>query len=1116
MTRGPGSDAGDRAARRSLAGHASAMAMRLFLLACLGLAWMPSAVFAAPSDAGAGSLPAFASMGVDRPFQAEFITEVMQDRAGFLWIGTREGVYQYDGQRFRKFQHEVQNPDSISSNGIRGMLEDSRGRLWINTISGGLNLLDRSRWRFRSWRHDAADPDSISHDGVFALAEAPGGRLWVGTQAGLDLFDPRTNRFEHRVLATGGEFVMALLRDRQGRLWVGTLDQGLFVQEPGEDGFEPVPLLEAASPPDVFSIAQDERGQVWVGAREGLYRVAANAMRLQPAGLLPAPALGKGLENVAELLPDPAGGLWIGTFGFGLYHRAAGASQATRVPLGPDTSGARHVDQGAMWFGRDGSLFVGSFGAGLFRARLDRLQVAHWGERQEGRPGLSFEDVYALLADGRDGVLAGSFGGGVDRIALGPGGDVAQLVPPLDPSIGAGVTGVLDMLRARDGALWVATSEGVYRSHPARGEFRYFRPGQPVQPGTAPAPGYSYALLEDRRGNVWVGSGGGGLYRYRADTGAFQVYAPQAGNPRSISDDFVTAFLEDARGRLWVGTRSGGLNTCVLAGDALDCRRIGFGGGAGQVSHGHISALLQDPAGAIWVATGGGGLNRLELDREGRVKAVRRWSRNDGLADDNVMALAIAPDGALWLSTHGGISRLDPASGRLHNLTTSDGLPTAVFNPKAALLQGGRLFFGSARGVVALDPLQALSSPPAPPTVIESISGLAAEELPAVPAWRIQSLRLPWRKPFSLEFAVLGFDAGATEFQYRLARQDPWTSLGDRGQLTLQALAPGKHGLEVRGRKDGSAWTFAMPLQIEIVPPWWRRTDVQLGALLLLLATLLGGFWWRVRELHERNRVLQQAQAQREQALAATNESRDRLQEAFAGLRRLTMRLEAAKEQERKHIARELHDEFGQALTATKINLQLARAAPQGEGADARLRDALASVDQLIGQVRALSLDLRPPLLDELGLLPALEAYLHAVSQRSGIPLDMRLPARMPWAGNARDIVVFRIVQEAVTNALRHAGAGRLQVAIEPERGGVLIRVSDDGRGFDADAKLADAAGGFGLFGMRERVRDLGGEWTLRSAPGQGTTMTAFLPGDGDAVEPASGTEGEDARDPGG
>lgn len=1071
------------------------------------------------SGAGAAALPKtdaprFEALGIDRRFRAEIVTEVLQDQVGFLWVGTREGLFLYDGQRFRHFQHEVQDPDSISSNGIRGLFEDSRGRLWINTISAGLNLLDRGTWRFRRWRHDDADPQSLVHDGVFMLEEADRGRLWVGTQAGLDLFDPETGKFERQVLATGGEFVIALLRDDEDRLWVGTLDQGLFRQNATRDGFDPILAQGRTGSLDVFSVMQDARGRVWVGTREDLYRYDPASDRLVDSGLRPEPM--QDVANFTTMEPDPDGGLWVGTFGTGLYYVDPEPRALREVELGPDVRGVRHVDGGALRVGHDGSLFVGTFGAGLFHHRPGALQLRTWRERSDGQPGLEFEDVYALLADADGRILAGSFGGGLD--AIDPVGvEVSALELPADEETRARLTGILHAIRASDGALWAVTSEGAYRWHRERGEFRFFRPE--LAAGPSANPGYSYALLEDREGRIWVGSGGGGLYRYRPRSGDFAEYRPEAGNPRSLSGDFVTAMIQDRRGRLWVGTRSSGISICRLlaadegAGERLDCERVGSGPGPRTVSHDHISSLLEAGDGAIWVGTGGGGLNRIRLDAAGAPAEVERWARDDGLVDDNVMALVQAPDGALWLSTHGGLSRFDPGSGRFDNLTQVDGLPTAVFNPKAALLHEGRLYFGSAKGVVSLDPAQPLLRGTPPPTVIAGVSGLAADELPARPAWMLDALQVPWRRPFSLEFAVLGYGGGQPEFQYRLGEGEAWTSLGDRGLLTLHALAPGLHRLEVRGRMAGSAWTQARPLQLDIVPPWWRRTWVQAAGLLALLALLLGGFWWRVRELEVRNRELQRVHTLREQALAEANTSRDRLEEAFASLRRLTMRLEAAKEQERKHIARELHDEFGQALTAAKINLRLALRDVGREGAETRIADTIALVEQLIGQVRALSLDLRPPLLDELGLLPALDGYLKAVSERSGIPIRTRLPERLPRLGPERDIAVFRIVQEAVTNALRHAGAARLQVSLDAEPGGVRIGVEDDGHGFDPLAVQAEGSGGFGLFGMRERVNDLGGDWRLASAPGAGTTIEAFVPARGSQREAAG--EVADARDPG-
>ncbi|MBS0558058.1 MAG: histidine kinase [Proteobacteria bacterium] len=1044
--------------------------MRAILLVLLMATSWPGVVRATDVATMAGPAPTaefgFRTFGSDRPFQAEIITEVMFDRIGFMWIGTREGLYLYDGQRFRKFQHEVQNPESLSSNGIRGVFEDNRGRLWVNTISGGLNLLDRATWRFHNWRHQRNDPESIAHDGVFALADAPDGRLWVGTQAGLDLFDPDTGKFAHQILATGGEFVIALLKARDGRLWAATLGQGLFRQRVDGSGFDPVPGTGRAAPLDIFSLAQAADGTIWVGARDGLYRVESATGGIVPSGLASVGTADK-LNMVTALLSGNDGGLWIGTFGNGLYRLEPNASGAVRVMLGPDGTGAQQIDSGAMALDRDGNLFVGTFGAGMWRTGARVAGLQSWQTAQGHRPGLAALDVYALRVQpartpDKDRLLVGSFGGGIDEIALADGA-VTHATLPVPEALNQHLGGITDLLLTREGEIWATTNEGVFRWNRGSGYFHYYPPGQPASASTNPD--YSFSLLQDRRGRIWVGSAGGGLYLYQPDSDTFRNFRPRRAAPHSLPDDFVTDLIEDRRGRLWVATRSGGIGVCRYDGD-LDCLHIVAGNAAQQISHDQVTALLEARDDAVWAATAGGGLDRLVVDASDDVASVQRWTHDEGLDDDNVMAMVYGPDDALWFTTHGGVSRLDLATHQVTNLAPADGLPTAIFNPKAAVVYGRRLYFGSAKGVVSIDPQQVPRRGAAPPTVVEAVSGLDAVHMPTRPAWQLASLSVPWRTPFSLEFAVLGYDAGSPRFQYRLRHADAWTELGDRAQLTLHALEPGRHRLEVRGRRAGYDWTLAPPLVLDIVPPWWRKPATQIAAAALLLMVLLGGFYWRVRELHMRNRAL----------------------------RHMTMRLEAAKEDERRHLARELHDEFGQALTSAKINLGLALARPPSTDGAARISDTIAVIDGLLGQVRALSLDLRPPLLDEMGLVPALEGYLNAVSARSGLVLRQRLDAQAEWVALDREITVFRIVQEAVTNAVRHAGARTLDVSLIARDGGVAISVRDDGKGFDAGTTLAAGGPGLGLFGMRERALDLGGSWAVESGPGRGTLVTAFVP----------------------
>lgn len=1051
----------------------------MFVCCCallLALLTLPDIAAGKPADATTAT--EFAPIGAGQPFAVEIITETLIDATGFLWIGTRDGLFLHNGQEFRKFQHELHDPTSLTSNGIRGILEDSRGRLWINTISGGLNRLDRGNWRFSSWRHDRNDPASISHDGVFALAEAPAGKLWVGTQAGLDLFDPDSGHAEHLVLATGGEFVMDLHVDPHGRLWVATLGQGLFRQNDDGRGFTAIRGGREPAPLDVFTLTHDRDGTLWAGTRAGLYRVDAATLQIVPSGLdlppdTPPP------QNVTALHSTPTGGLWVGTFGSGLFWLAHRSTRLTPVDLGPRGPGALHIDTGALALDRDGSLIVGTFGAGLMRASRRIVDPRTWRAQDEAGPGLTHEDVYALLPDGNGDMLVGSFGGGVDAIDLSSGA-VAHKRLPLPASEQRHLSGVTDLMRTPDGWLWATCNEGVYRWREATGEFRYYDSAAAAGGGF---PGYSFALLHDHAGRTWIGGAGDGLYLHLPDNDSFRNFRPGANRPQSLSDDFVTDMIEDREGRLWIGTRSGGVNVCRYDRD-LVCRHVtarnarkNAGKDTQYLGHDHVTALLEASDGAVWVGTAGGGLNHVVLGPDDAVRSVRRWTRDDGLPDDNVMAMVHAPDGALWLSSHAGLTRLEPVANRLDHYTPTEGLPTVSFNPKAAVAHGDRLYFGSAKGVVSLPFRQPRREASAPPTVIERVIGPDPDDLGSIPAWQMSTLREPWRKPFSLEFAVLGFDGGATRFQYRLTDSTPWIDLGDRGLLTLHALEPGQYRLQVRGRKAGQSWTLAKPLQLVIVPPWWRRNDVRIGAATLGIVLVLGLFAWRMGKLHERHRAL----------------------------RRMTMKLEAAKEEERRHLARELHDEFGQALTTAKINLGLALAQLPGAAGSRRVQDTVQVIDGLIGQVRALSLDLRPPLLDDLGLVPALESHLHAVSQRSDVPIRANLDPRVELPDSDQRIAVFRIVQEAVTNALRHAQATNLEVTVSRMPDGTLIRVQDNGRGFDVQASLTPRASGMGLFGMRERVHGLGGTWSIESQPGHGTVINAHIPA----------TEAADARDPG-
>ena len=216
------------------------------------------------------------------------------------------------------------------------------------------------------------------------------------------------------------------------------------------------------------------------------------------------------------------------------------------------------------------------------------------------------------------------------------------------------------------------------------------------------------------------------------------------------------------------------------------------------------------------------------------------------------------------------------------------------------------------------------------------------------------------------------------------------------------------------------------------------------------------------------------------------------LEEANHQLRFLSRRLFEVQEEERRHLARELHDEIGQALTAAKINLQ----SVTGNGGSAnfaRLQETTAILDRLLGQVRQISLDLRPSMLDDLGLVPALRSLLDQQGRRASVAVRFSAENMPEKLDPEIQTTCFRIAQEAITNAVRHADATQIDVDLRCENGKLRLLIRDNGIGFDVESVRAQTAG-LGLVGMEERAALVGGQAKITSSPSKGTTIEVFLP----------------------
>jgi signal transduction histidine kinase/ligand-binding sensor domain-containing protein len=1039
----------------------------------------------------------FAELGAGRGLDARVVVALLVDRNGLLWVGSREGLFRYDGYQASAFLPDPDLPGQISDIDVRALYEADDGALWVSTNTGGLNRRDPRSGTFTQFHHDSAVADSLSDESVYGIAQDAEGRVWVGTQRGLNRLDGDGRRFERhfhapgRADSIGNDWVYALHRGPTGTLWVGTVGGGLGRWTGSGGSFENFALASLAGGPrgldDVFAIHEAPDGNVWLGTRAGLLVLDP---RQRKAGRLDLTGATDQQPLVTAMRADATGRLWVATLGHGVFAVDTATRRWERtdqgLPSAADGPGPRPVLSVAS---TEHMVLVGTWGQGVFRAPLEtppfRLVTAAAGG------GLRHENVTAVLAGDAPGQpWVGSFGGGPQLVDV-EAGAVAPSGGNPDEPIRA--SGIVSLAVTRDGTQFAGSTEGLYR-HAADGSQLGLDAHVEGEVGSI-GPGYVSALLP-AGDDLWVGVGGSGLFRRDATTGRFAAFRHDPARADSLSGDYVTALLAAPDGRLWVGTRSNGVNRCTVepfACERFDSRQAAMPG----LDHHHVTALREDGRGGLLVATSGGGLRRVQLDERGEVAGIERWGTDQGLLSDSVTSVEADSDGSLWLATRHGLSRLDPASGRIVNHVPQSGLPVAHFNSGASAADERYLHFGSVGGLVSVPKGSPLVLRPPSPVRITGIERLVGDRAIALTPGEIeQRFAIGIDDVLAAEFAVLDFAETAHEYAYRLRATDPWTALGRRRQLTFVGLAPGSYALEVRGRDAFGRWGASLPLDFEVVPPFWMTPWFRGLALATVVLLALAIPLVRLRSLRRRNAVLERLQLQREQALADARRSQGELEEAYAGLRQFTMRLESAKEDERSRISRELHDELGQTLTAAKLNLQMLGTTIADSAAARRLEDAVHMVDGMIRQARDIARGLRPPLLDEAGLVPAIDHYLKSLAARSGTRIEFDVAPGVAGTPPGLSTTVFRLVQEAVGNALRHARAGVVRVTLRDEPDALRLVVEDDGIGFDPAAVMRSARRGehLGLLGMTERARGAGGTIDFESHPGSGSRVVVHIP----------------------
>lgn len=1050
-------------------------AARRFL--CLWLLALPWACALAASAWERDAVPVFRHVSLPGDIVP---AAMLQDREGLMWIASQTGLASWDGYGFQRYVADPSKPGSPPTGYVNVLHEDRQGRLWLGANGGGLGRLDKTNGRF--WTLGAG-PRGLSSPRVLALADDAAGRLWVGTAAGLDQLELATGRVVGRH-AEGSippglpvQRVFALLADRGGHLWVGTRE-GLYVLRGGAAAFEPVPLEgRARAAVEVRRVVQDSAGRIWIGTR------ATGAFVIEPGAASARPVRdtersdGKGLETqwVAAIAEAGDHEVWLGTWAQGIVQVDTRTWTTRQLRHEPDVPATLAKDNVPVLL-RDRSGLMWAAGPSLLDSHdPGQRVVSAWYGGDAGLLGGARTGVTALLAQPDGSVWLGSGGGGIDIVAA--DGRARHRLLPQDGQPGNALPAsmVLRMVGAPDGSVYIGTGLGLYRARDG---------GRRVERVNVRGLGQNSLVrsLCVAGGRLWLG-GQEGLHSI--DLSANEPVAQPAGDP-ALKREAITALGCHDDGSLWVGTWTGLLRYRPDTG-RVERPQLEVQGVAGLSSN-MVTAIVHDKRGRLWAAFYGGGVFIVEPGVDGSAPRVRHVGHEEGLQNNAANALLLDAQGHAWVSADNGILRIDRDTLDTALLQKADGVGQRVYYTSAAAATpaGELLFGGDGLAVVHPDGFQ--------PWRFKAPIRLADGDGQPVEASGITLG--PSQRAVQVNFALLDYSAPErTRYAYRLVGlEESWTaSSAELRAARYTNVPPGEYTLEVKAANRSGEWTTARwPLHVQ--PAWFETTAFR--AAMLALALLLVGSLVRLR-----TRLLQQRAAElREQVSRRTQELELRTEELDASrkaLREFGAHNARSLEEERKRVARELHDELGQQLAALRMEVSVLRIRTgSGEAlAPQSWQQMQERVDRLVATVRGLVSDLRPPALDG-GLSAAIDWLAAEFTRSTGLPCEVDVdPAANDLCPDV-GIMLFRITQESLTNVRRHAQATRASVALHAEGDEWCLSVTDDGVGFDASSPRT----GYGLLGMEERAGLLGGTLDIDSAPGRGTRVRVRV---GPAAGPA-------------
>ncbi|OZI07617.1 histidine kinase [Siphonobacter sp. BAB-5385] len=1088
----------------------------------------------------------FSHLTTDQGLSESNVQCIVQDSQGFVWLGTYDGLNKYDGQHMTTYRNEPQDPHSLSGNNVRCVYEDHRHQLWIGTpdglnrydrqhntfvrythrpgdatslssneimciyedrqhtlwvgtYGGGLNRFDAETQTFKNYRHDAFKSHTLTHDKVTCLLEDSRGSFWVGTQKGLNLFDRKKQQFYSTPAEMGfdqplsHEYVRCMSEDAKGNLYVGTYGGGLNVINPSLKQLR-VYRYQVGNPRSIasdmlMSIIVDTPSKIWIGTENGglnLFNPQTETFsRYQFDYTNP---LSISNNTVTSLLKDRTDNIWAGVqrAGVNLFNLNASLfdfyyQTSSRNSLSHNEVKAFCEDhEGIIWLGLDGE-------GGLNRFDPKTRTFTHYRHSDQDATSLSGNSVLSILED-------------------------------------------------RQGNLWVGTWNGLNLLDRSTGQFKRYL--YDANNPNSLSSDHIWKLFEDHEGTLWVGTFFGGLNRMDPKTRQFSRLSTDAYQHKFYGEN-ITDITEDQSGNLWIGTTQDGLSRYHLSTRKLS-RFVQYQRSENSQNNHYIKALYVDRKNRVWL-----GQKKLsQYDPKSQTFITVPLPALEG-----IQSIEEDTQGNLWLGTLQGLVKFNPEERTTQQFTKADGLLSNNFVQNAHVrTRNGTLYFGSNKGFVTFNPSHIIVNRFVPQVYITGFSlfnrpvDVGDKDSPLTTAiTEAKEIRLsPEQSTFSFDFVAINYTSShKNQYAYQLKGYDSdWNYVGNNHTATYTNLDPGTYTFHVKAANNHGLWNQkGASIEVIVMPAYYQTWWFRVLVVLLLIVVLYGIYLWRTQRMQAQRKKLEGQVLEQTQALRQVNAEvmvqKEELQSLATDLQVVNEELREQKEQEAEArqqaekanqaksiflatMSHEIRTPLNGVLGMTTLLQETPLTTEQQEYAETIRQcghNLLGVINDILdfSKIESGSLEIEH---QEVDLRQCIEETLDIFANKAsaiGLDLIYQMDYDVPPFIKSDSLRLRQVLTNLVSNAIKFTPAGEIFVRVmrlpasEPDTLLLQFKVVDTGIGIPADkmsrlfksfsqvdSSTTRKYGGTGLgLAISKRLVELmGGEISVSSTQGQGTTFT--------------------------